>query len=146
MITLRPVEQKDKELLFKWRNDPAVYKFLFHPEPISWENHVEWLTKTISNPQITFLMAMADNKECGTVRFDFTADRREAEVGIYVAPEFMGKGLSPQILGAGEKWILGKEPAFKKFNARVLLENEKSHKLFQNLNYKPQYTGYVKKV
>lgn len=42
-VTLRPVRQRDLELILAWRSHPTIYRhFRDQNGPLDWESHAEW--------------------------------------------------------------------------------------------------------
>ena len=50
-LYLRPAEAGDRQMLFDWRNDPAVRRGSFTTDPVAWEDHVNWFASMMANPQ-----------------------------------------------------------------------------------------------
>jgi RimJ/RimL family protein N-acetyltransferase len=134
----KEIQLEDSDLLFKWRNSEAIYRYLFHPTTVSKAEHEAWIQKTLSNDKVLFLIGAIDGKNAGTVRFDFNPDRAEGEVGIYLAPEYHGQGLSSSMLEQSIKLAQNRFSGLKKIIAKVLPENNISEKMFTR-------SGFVKK-
>lgn len=64
-VILRPVEEKDLDLLVHWRNDPQNRKFVFTPFLINPGGQKKWYEALLANPNK--VMYMADNHEGKTV-------------------------------------------------------------------------------
>lgn len=146
MWTFREVSSSDSDMLLRWRNDPAIYQFLFHPYPIKNEDHQKWLNKVLADRHIFFLLGLYNAEPAGTVRFDLNHDLSTAEVGIYLASEFHGKGLSASLLVLAEEIAAKKFLNLKKIVARVLPENKASEKMFLNCGYMPTFIQLEKNL
>ena len=57
-LRLKPVEEQDSKLLWKWVNDFAVRKSSFQSELIPWEEHARWLSKKLDDPQCFQFIAL----------------------------------------------------------------------------------------
>ncbi len=134
MITCRQMTMSDLALVFTWRNDLRVYKHFFKSSPVDIDEHQKWFKRIINTPTVLFLMAEHNGAPCGTVRFD-SIQNDCVEIGIYLAPEFHGRGLSSELLKSGETYLKSTWPHVKKIIARVREENAPSLKMFANGNY-----------
>lgn len=142
----RTVTMKDSEQLFTWRNSEEVYRFLFNPHPISLEGHQIWLSKIIEQKNVLFLLALNDAKAIGTVRFDFSDDFQEAEIGIYLGPEWHGKGLGAPMLLNAEAECRRRFPKIQKMVAKVLIDNVASEKMFEKCGYSKKFIQLEKRM
>lgn len=142
---IRKVSLKDSELILNWRNNPEVYRYLFNPEPIALNVHERWLAKIICDESILFYIAEKNNIPVGTIRFDFNQDKTSAEVGIYLAPDFHGKGLGTVMLEKGEIEARNTYKTLKSVIAKVLVENIASEKMFLKAGYKKHFIQLEKK-
>lgn len=92
----RLATQEDAAILFAWRNDPVTQAMSVQTEPVSWETHVAWLTKTLANPTRHLWVAVADGQPVGTLRTD---DGREGlEVSLTIAPTVRHQGIGTALL------------------------------------------------
>ena len=91
-VLLRLAQEGDSRLIWEWANDPNARAASFSPEPIPWEQHVEWFTAQILDPRTVFYIA-TDSKgfPLGQIRYHVAG--REAILSVSVAPELRGKGL-----------------------------------------------------
>ena len=90
-IRLRRVVEQDAAMLFKWANDIHVRAVSFSSEPISWQEHLNWLASKVSDPLCFFFVAV--NKEerlIGQARFDLKGE--EADISVSLDPHFRGMG------------------------------------------------------
>ncbi len=92
LLGLRSANEDDCMLLWRWANDPDVRAAAFQPEPIPWEDHVEWFRKKRSDPASrTYIVEDPDGCPVGQVRCDIQADG-SAEVDLSVARDRRGRG------------------------------------------------------
>lgn len=134
--SFKKVEIEDSAKILEWRNNPEIYRYLFNPFPVEKKDHEAWMSRLKEKVDVFFFMARLDGVPAGTVRFDFNKEFTEAEIGIYLAPEFHGKGLSSLMLAESEKMMKKEVPVLKRIVAKVLLENVASKKMFQKTDYK----------
>lgn len=143
MLEIRKVNDSDCDILLQWRNNPEVYKFALNPEPVAYNDHINWFNKAINNPRCVFYMGIIDGMPCGSVRYQMSEDLLEAEVSISVSPEFWGRGVASDMMDKAEK-ALKKETTVKIIHATVLNENIASMKLFNKANFKANLTKFKK--
>lgn len=88
----------DAEVLWEWANDPVTRQQSFCSDPIPWEQHVDWLSKSLESPQRTLLIVRNDQgEELGQVRFD-EEEGGDSVISFSLAPQARGLGLAPLIV------------------------------------------------
>ncbi len=141
-VAVRSAEMADAETMFAWRNDPSVRANSLDASPLRYEEHLQWLTRALLDPQRDVLMALRDGREVGVLRFDISGTT--ARVSIYLAPGQTGKGLGGAILRAGEAWLAQRRPNVDVLNAEVLSGNLASIQLFERNGYRWDHAIYTK--
>lgn len=81
-----------KEIVFKWRNDERVAKFMLHKN-ISLDEHLKFLNdlKTKSNKKYFLIKMGGGSKYIGVIDF-VNIDQNSCEFGIYANPELKSQG------------------------------------------------------
>lgn len=109
---LRPLEARDIETIFRWRNSAKVRRYMFNTSEIKWEDHCKWFQKTQQAKRTMFFVFEWNARAFGAVYFDESPeDLTGLRWGFYVAPEhenagygsvmgFMGLSLAFGDLGA----------------------------------------------
>ncbi|MEM9191279.1 MAG: GNAT family N-acetyltransferase, partial [Myxococcota bacterium] len=82
-----------------WSNDPVTRSMSFRPDPIGWEEHVEWFTRKLADPTSIMFIALNDDAEVGVVRFD-QRETRET-ISVSVAPDARGRGHAVRLIRLG---------------------------------------------
>lgn len=143
-VNLRKVNDKDALLLFDWANDPDVRKNALNSNEIELENHKNWFSKKINDPNNTEIYILEkDGRPLGQVRFDKIDGIWEIDYSI--DKQYRGLGLGGRIIE------LGIEELKKDVKAIVKIENLSSCKVFENLGFKNENTSdgninvYIKK-
>ncbi len=96
-LRLRQAREDDCQRLWEWANDPSVRAVSFSPEPIPWEQHVEWLKGRLHNPHcLLFIAVNSDDVPIGQVRYDLEKD--EATVSITLDRRFRGQGYGSALI------------------------------------------------
>lgn len=93
---LRPVQAADRDILFKWANDPDVRANSFDPRPIAPETHLAWLERVLADSDVRMWILEVTGAPVGIVRYQRGAD--EAGVGISIAREHRGHGHGVSLL------------------------------------------------
>ena len=102
MAKLSPIPQNHeiKELLFKWRNNPLIYKWCRQNDFIDWNAHSLWFENLGLDKSIKMYLICKDNGTpigvCGITDIDLINQR--AEFSLYIGPEYQGNGFSKTAL------------------------------------------------
>lgn len=139
MVDLRPVVKSDKETIFKWRNTPFVYSAGFSRRPVSELEHDGWFEWLRLDSHTAAYIIKKDEHDAGLVFFKYDAAFIDAEISIYLAEEYAGKGIGTEAIKAA----VAREshgPAFT-FTARFLPWNERSKKAFAKAGFSPCEDG-----
>ncbi len=125
MIKLRKIEPSDLPFLYQWENDASVWADGSNHNPLSQQDLRAYIESTTGDiyrdGQLRLIIEEANSQQptakvtCGCIDlFDFDPRNRRAALGMYIAPEFRGKGVGKQALQALEQY------AFSHLNLRVL--------------------------
>ncbi len=137
-VTLRPVGEGDVELMFRWQSDPVTRRYARNPDPPSWDGHVAWCRRRLSDPLCLFNIVELDGVPAGVARLDPLPDGDDShEVSILTAPGAHGQGVGKAALQALRRLV----PHADIF-AAVLPGNEASRRLFHSAGYQPAPGGF----
>ena len=132
MIKLRKIEPSDLPFLYQWENDASVWADGSNHNPLSQADLRDYIASTtgdiyrdgqlrlIIENQLAIATKSRSNHhlELATLGcidlFDFDPRNRRAALGMYIAPEYRGKGVGKAALEALETY------AFTHLNLRVL--------------------------
>ena len=125
MVHLRKIEPSDLPFLYQWENDASVWADGSNHNPLSQQDLRAYIESTTGDiyrdGQLRLIIEEANSQQptakvtCGCIDlFDFDPRNRRAALGMYIAPEFRGKGVGKQALQALEQY------AFGHLNLRVL--------------------------
>jgi len=99
-LVCRPVTLADAALLLQWANEPAVRAQGFHPEPIEWDDHLNWMQRRLASPAELFYLIEHEHRPIAQVRFS-PRPQHGAEIHISLSRDSRGQGLaSPVLLAA----------------------------------------------
>jgi UDP-2,4-diacetamido-2,4,6-trideoxy-beta-L-altropyranose hydrolase len=137
MIKLRRATRKDCRLIWQWANDPEVRAESFAPEPILYEDHVNWYETKLNDAGCCIYIAddIAENSDIepvGQIRFDLKA--QEAVISISLDRKFRGQGRGARIIELASKTFLAASDA-KKIHAYVKKDNTVSLAAFKKAGF-----------
>lgn len=143
MIHLRKIEPTDVPYLYRWENDAAAWADGSNHNPLSQQDLRDYVVASTGDIyRDGQLRLIIEKREPGTETlgcadlFDFDPRNRRAEIGLYIAPEYRGKGYAAQVLLQLEQY------AFSFLQLRVLyaivaVHNKPCSELFLSSHYTP---------
>jgi spore coat polysaccharide biosynthesis predicted glycosyltransferase SpsG/GNAT superfamily N-acetyltransferase len=145
-LVARPATLKDARLLWQWRNDPATRAGSRSSAEVPWDDHLRWLTDSLTRTDRLLFVAQDLSGPVGTVRWDLAAGSEGEpgaaawEVSITVAPQRRGQSLGHPLLRAGERALLQVAPLLPRarvpaYLAVVHRDNVASVRLFESSGY-----------
>lgn len=122
MIKLRKIEPSDLPFLYQWENDASVWADGANHNPLSQQDLRDYIASTTGDiykdGQLRLIVESCSPKDCLTMGcidlFDFDPRNRRAAIGMYIAPEYRGKGVGKAALEQLKTY------AFGHLNLRVL--------------------------
>ncbi|MEM7358938.1 MAG: GNAT family N-acetyltransferase [Pseudomonadota bacterium] len=97
-INLRPAAIRDADMLFEWRNDPETRAASHNTAEVQKNDHISWLTRTLSNPDRELYVADENGDPVGTVRADYSDGAWE--LSWSVSPLARGRGVAKRMVAA----------------------------------------------
>lgn len=143
MIHLRKIEPTDVPYLYRWENDASAWADGSNHNPLSQQDLRDYVVASTGDIyRDGQLRLIIENREPGTEiigcadLFDFDPRNRRAGIGLYIAPEYRGKGYAAQVLLQLEQY------AFSFLQLRVLyaivaVHNKPCSELFLSSHYTP---------
>ncbi len=135
---LRALEEEDLSLLLRWRNDPAILRFLDSYEPLSMYSHRRWFEGLQGDSTRRYFGILAEDGQLAGVIWLKQIDWRvrKAEVGIYLG-RCRGHGLAKKALC--DLMLYAFETLnLNKLWATVFSYNEPSKGLFEALGFQKE--------
>lgn len=139
MVFLREAQLSDKDMLFKWANDPNVRRNSFNSEPIKYEDHENWFDHILDDENVIQFILMDETYPVGQIRLNL--ENENAEIGYSIAAEYRGKGYGRKLLQMIEKRVQSEYPRTRVLVAKVKLENMASRKLLESEGYEMKHMG-----
>ncbi len=132
-LSLKQATLSDAQLLLTWANDSTVRAQSYSTDAISYEDHIRWLTKKLSNGKSFIYIASYQEQNIGMIRFD--VDSECAMLSYLIDPSFRGKGLGKQIVSQGIKQLIAQTDFKGSILAHVKQNNIASAKIFDVLHF-----------
>ena len=149
LVKLRKIEPSDLPFLYQWENDASVWADGANHNPLSQQDLRDYIESTtgdiykdgqlrlIIEEQSSIINQQLAITTVGCIDlFDLDIRNRRAALGMYIAPEFRGKGVGKAALRLLEEY------AFGHLNLRVLYavistKNTACTALYRNAGYTP---------
>lgn len=136
VVNFREVEEKDWDYVLKLRNKDEFRINFYEQHTISKIEHYEYLKKQLTNPNFFNWIICFNNNDVGYVRI------LKNDVSIILDGKYHGKGIGTQAIGILED--KAKSLGIKKLIGKMMINNNKSEKIFQNNNFELKMYWYEK--
>ena len=137
-IKLINVSEEHWDFILSLRNEFFKHSFYEQKHAISKDEHYEYMKKQTTNPNFHQWIAASDGLPIGYIRI------LDHDINIMVDKKFQNKGVGTIMLKLVEE--KAKKLGLKKLEARVLIENQNSLKLFQKNNFQIKMNQLEKKL
>jgi len=127
---LRPMNENDIELTFKWRNDPLVRNNAQSVQEISLNEHAAWV-KFNNSVKLIFEV---DDIPAGFISVTRDPENNSGEWAFHMAPDMRGQGLSELMLKAA-LYYLAKKEGYDTIYSTVRVYNVLSKHLHEKLEF-----------
>lgn len=112
MLRLRKIEPSDLPFLYQWENDAASWADGANHNPLSRQDLRDYIASTTGDiyrdGQLRLIIESSNPATLGCVDlFDFDPRNRRAAIGMYIAPEYRGKGVGHKALKQLEDYAFG---------------------------------------
>ena len=145
-VKLRKIEPSDLPFLYQWENDASAWADGSNHNPLSQQDLRDYIESTTGDiykdGQLRLIIEekplASSHSPLATLGcidlFDLDIRNRRAAIGMYIAPEFRGKGVGKEVLRLLEEY------AFGHLNLRVLYaiistKNTACTALYRNAGY-----------
>lgn len=95
MVSLRPVDNDDRDKMLAWRNSPEVARFMYTDHTITPEEHRRWFSRVLQDPRCRYWIIQWRHQDVGVAHLcDIDMLHRRCSWGFYLAdPAVRGKGV-----------------------------------------------------
>lgn len=135
-VTIRPLQQSDAYISYKWRNDPEVFKYTgaVYQNEISLETELEWINKVIQNKDEFRCAILVDGVYVGNIYLTGITTS-SADYHIFIGNRYYwGKGVARQASELILKHAFD-ELKLQNVKLRVNVQNIKALKLYEGLGF-----------
>lgn len=145
-VTLRPVKNEDRDLLFRWVNDITCRKYAFQTNLIDYETHCRWFLEKINSARTKIFILTDEINDIGQIRIEM--QQEEAIISYSIDSRFRGMGYGTTMVKLLEVWCMNN--GIYRLIAEVKKDNVFSRHVFQKLGFdegeKPGCFRYVKSL
>ncbi|HXB40088.1 MAG TPA: GNAT family N-acetyltransferase [Bacteroidia bacterium] len=138
-ISLRALEPADLEILYKWENNPVIWKVSNTLAPFSKFVLEQYLVNAhediFTAKQIRLMISDKETKSVGTIElFDFDALNSRVGIGIMVENDSQNKGYAQDALQILMNYCF-ETLILKQIYCNISASNDKSIRLFKKLGF-----------
>lgn len=139
-VTLRALEPTDLDTLYRWENDTALWTVSDTAAPYSrealWHYLQQYTGDIYAQRQLRLMITLtSDGTPVGTIDFlNFDPLNNRAELGLFIANEWRGKGLGRQALERLTAYARD-HIGLRQLYVFIALDNEVCLKLFEDFGY-----------
>ncbi len=139
-MRLRKLEPTDLPYLYQWENDSSSWADSDTHNPLSQQDLRAYIESTTGDIYKDGQLRLVIENEGATVGcidlFQYDIRNRRAAIGMYIAPDYRGKGLGKQAV------VLLEQYAFLQLDMRMLyaiihVSNTACSRLYESLGYQP---------
>ncbi len=149
MINLRKIEPTDLPYLYRWENDASAWADGSNHNPLSQQDLRDYIASTTGDifrdGQLRLIIEEA-NSQVGPATakvtygcidlFDFDPRNRRAAIGMYIAPEYRGKGVGREVVKQLEAYAFG-FLHLRLLYAVIATNNAPCSALYEHAGYQP---------
>ena len=141
MLRLRKREPSDLPFLYQWENDAASWADGANHNPLSRQDLRDYIASTTGDiyrdGQLRLIIESSNPATLGCVDlFDFDPRNRRAAIGMYIAPEYRGKGVGHEALKQLEDYAFG-FLHMRCLYAVIATNNKACSALYEHVGYTP---------
>jgi len=136
LFEFRAATLDDTQLLYSWRNHPAIRATAHDTAPMDAVAHAAWVSRTLKDPGRRLLIAQLDGAPVGVVRFDLHGS--DALISVYLSPARLHEGLGTFLLREAADWLRGAGIPVGRIVAEVRAPNTASLQSFRRAGYLEQ--------
>lgn len=124
----------DVEITYKWASDKKVRQFSFNKTEILFDEHKEWFTAKLLDPNCFYYILQRGAERIGSIRIDYKEENNIGLISYLIGSEYHGMGHGTRILQLIEELVLMKFETIQ-LNGLVMKSNNASVRIFNKLGY-----------
>lgn len=121
---------KDAKFIFTLRNDPVVRNMSKNANEVTWEEHLNWFHRKLSEAESRLYIGFYKGQEFGQFRVD-----SDGITSVAIQESYRGKGLAAKLISQGCDLYLDELPSKKELTAEIKVDNKNSIKSFEKAGY-----------
>ena len=131
-VNYTELTEEESRQVWRTRNLPEIRQWMFNPDPFSWEEHSRFVASLAQRPDKLY-MAFFDGEQL-TASYDLIdIHDTQAECGLYLHPDYEGKGLASMVEERMEE--IAQEKGIKTLTSQVLNDNAASLAFYKRNGY-----------
>ena len=136
-LQLRKATEADIEILFRWANDKAVRENSFDPHTISFDEHIAWFNRMMSDPNKAQYILVMNGEPIGQIQLSING--AEAEAGYSISEAVRGCGYGRELIRLAIKQVKTDYPSVVKLIGKVKPSNVASYYCFLKNGFEETY-------
>ena len=140
MIRLRKIEPSDLPFLYRWENDASSWADGANHNPLSQQDLRDYIASTTGDIYRDGQLRLIIEEEGATLGcidlFDLDPRNRRAAIGMYIAPEYRGKGVGHEAVKQLEDYAFG-FLHLRVLYAIIATNNAPCSALYEHAGYQP---------
>jgi len=145
-VNYTELTETESRLVWQTRNLPEIRKWMFNPNPFSWEEHSRYVASLAQRPDILY-MAFFDGEQLVASYDLIDIHDAQAECGLYLHPDYEGKGIASMIEERMD--VIAREKGIHCLTSQVLNNNAASLAFYRRNGYhvinQDEHVTYYKK-
>lgn len=147
-LLLRPVEEKDRDNILRWRNSDSVRPYMYNDNVISQDDHNKWFSSMLQDETKSYWVIELEQRPVGVVNLiNIDSENKSCDWAFYIFDaNVRGKGVGSYV----EKSILHhvfEERKLNKLNCEVLETNQKVVEMHKKFGFKQEgfFRDFIKR-
>lgn len=118
--------EEESRKIWEGRNHPEIRKYMINPEPFPYEEHAAYIDRLKEKTDRLYYAVLWNGEVIASICFNpFDAENKEGEMGKYLIPEFMGKGVGFKMAYEFLDYMF-KNNVVNRVYAKTLITNERN--------------------
>ena len=134
-LVLRPITEKDTDLILRWRNSDAVMENFIIRTPLTRQQHENWLATKVATGEVEQFIMEAGMPIGSVYLRNVDIQNKTAEYGIFIGEESgRGKGYGTKALSLMKKFAY-EELGLESLYLEVIETNIKAYAMYEKAGF-----------